>query len=48
MKYILTGRVVTMDAATVLQAGAVYVDGETIAAVQDTSLHRLILQGQRY
>src|SRR5260370_2645405 len=38
MRYVLKGRVVTMDAAsTVLQAGAVYVDGKTIAAVRDTS-----------
>jgi hypothetical protein len=38
MKYVLKGRVVTMDAAsTVLQAGAVYVDGKTIAAVRDSS-----------
>ena len=38
MKYVLKGRVVTMDAAsTVLQTGAVYVDGKTIAAVRDSS-----------
>src|SRR5215813_13041325 len=37
MKYVLRGRVATMDAAsTVLQAGAVYVDGQDIVAVQDS------------
>ncbi|RKR31163.1 amidohydrolase family protein [Paraburkholderia sp. BL17N1] len=36
MKLILTGRIVTMDAArTVLATGAVYVDGNAIVAVQD-------------
>src|SRR5690242_17192133 len=34
MKYILTGRVVTMDAArTVHASGAIYVDGNTISSV---------------
>src|SRR5215472_15493955 len=34
VKYILTGRVVTMDAdRKVLRSGAVYVDGKTVAAV---------------
>ena len=38
MKYVLKGRVATMDSAsTVLQAGAVYVDGQNIVAVQDVS-----------
>src|SRR4029079_16617216 len=38
MKYILKGRVATMDAAfTVLRAGALYIDGPTIAAVQDAA-----------
>src|SRR5215472_10270077 len=36
MKYVLQGRIATMDDAfTVLQAGAVYVDGRNIIAVQD-------------
>ncbi len=36
MKYVLKGRVVTMDSArTVISNGAVYVDGNTITAVQD-------------
>jgi 5-methylthioadenosine/S-adenosylhomocysteine deaminase len=36
MKYVLKGRVATMDGAfTVLQPGAVYVDGQNIIAVQD-------------
>jgi 5-methylthioadenosine/S-adenosylhomocysteine deaminase len=36
MKYVLKGRVATMNSAfTVLQAGAVYVDGRNIVAVQD-------------
>ena len=36
MKYILKGRVATMDAAfTVLRSGAVYIDGPSIAGVQD-------------
>ena len=38
MKYILKGRVATMDADfTVLRAGALYIDGPTIAAVQDAA-----------
>ena len=38
MKYILKGRVATMDAAfTVLGAGAIYIDGPNIAAVQDAA-----------
>src|SRR6266436_1556261 len=38
MKYVLKGRVVTMDAAsTVLQAGAVYIDGQNVIAVQDSA-----------
>lgn len=38
MKYILTGRVVTMDAArTVIPKGAVYIDGNTIKAVADST-----------
>jgi 5-methylthioadenosine/S-adenosylhomocysteine deaminase len=38
MKYVLKGRVATMDAAsTVLPAGAVYVDGQNIVAVQESS-----------
>src|SRR5215472_18391788 len=37
MKYVLKGRVATMDAAfTVFPAGAVYIDGQSIAAVQDS------------
>src|SRR5215472_1828114 len=36
MKYVLQGRIATMDDAfTVLQAGAIYVDGRNIIAVQD-------------
>src|SRR5215467_12703589 len=38
MKFILTGRVVTMDAArTVLPSGAVYIDGNTINSVSDAA-----------
>jgi hypothetical protein len=38
MKYVLKGRVATMDAAsTVLQTDAVYVDGQNIVAVQDSA-----------
>src|SRR5438067_2298175 len=38
MKYILTGCVVTMDAArTVLRSGSVYVDGNLITAVADSA-----------
>src|SRR5215467_13482621 len=38
MKYILTGRVVTMNASrTVLESGAIYVDGNTITAVADAN-----------
>jgi cytosine/adenosine deaminase-related metal-dependent hydrolase len=38
MKYILAGRVVTMNAArTVLQSGAVYVDGNLINSVADSA-----------
>jgi cytosine/adenosine deaminase-related metal-dependent hydrolase len=38
MKYVLKGRVATMDAAsTVLQTGSVYIDGQNIVAVQDSS-----------
>src|SRR5690349_19869939 len=38
MKFILIGRVVTMDAArTVLASGAVYIDGNTIKFVADAS-----------
>jgi len=38
MKYLLKGRVATMDAAfTVFQTGAVYIDGQSIAAVQDSA-----------
>jgi 5-methylthioadenosine/S-adenosylhomocysteine deaminase len=38
MKYVLKGRVVTMDAAsTVLQAGAVYIDGQNVIAAQDSA-----------
>jgi imidazolonepropionase-like amidohydrolase len=38
MQYVLKGRVVTMDAAsTVLQAGAVYIDGQNVIAVQDSA-----------
>jgi hypothetical protein len=38
MKYVLKGRVATMDiASTVLKAGAVYVDGQSIVAVQDSA-----------
>jgi 5-methylthioadenosine/S-adenosylhomocysteine deaminase len=38
MRYILTGRVVTMDAArTILPNGAVYVDGNTISSVCDSA-----------
>ena len=38
MKYVLKGRVATMDAAfKVFQAGAVYIDGQGITAVQDNA-----------
>jgi hypothetical protein len=38
MKYVLKGRVATMDgASTVLQSGAVYVDSQNIVAVQDSA-----------
>jgi len=38
MKYVLKGRVATMDAAfTVFPAGAVYIDGQSIVAVQDSA-----------
>jgi hypothetical protein len=38
MKYVLRGRIATMDAtATLFQTGAVYVDGNSIAAVNDSS-----------
>ena len=48
MKYVLQGRVATMDAAfTVFPAGAVYIDGQSITAVQDSAaLHHLILPVQ--
>jgi hypothetical protein len=38
LKYVLEGRVVTMDAASiVLLAGAVYIDGQNVTAVQDSA-----------
>jgi 5-methylthioadenosine/S-adenosylhomocysteine deaminase len=38
MRYMLKGRVATMDAAfTVFPTGAVYIDGQTIVAVQDSA-----------
>jgi 5-methylthioadenosine/S-adenosylhomocysteine deaminase len=38
MKYLLKGRVATMDSAfTVFPTGAVYIDGQSITAVQDSS-----------
>jgi 5-methylthioadenosine/S-adenosylhomocysteine deaminase len=38
MKYVLKGRIATMDAAfTVFPAGAVYIDGQSITAVQDSA-----------
>jgi cytosine/adenosine deaminase-related metal-dependent hydrolase len=38
MKYVLQGRVATMDAAfTVFPVGAVYIDGQSISAVQDSA-----------
>jgi hypothetical protein len=38
MKYVLKGRVAMMDAAyKVFQAGAVYIDGQIIAAAQDSA-----------
>jgi 5-methylthioadenosine/S-adenosylhomocysteine deaminase len=38
MKYVLKGRVATMDAAfTVFSSGAVYIDGQTVSAVQDSA-----------
>jgi amidohydrolase family protein len=38
MKYVLKGRVATMDAAfKVFEAGAVYIDGQSITAVQDSA-----------
>jgi hypothetical protein len=38
MKYVLKGRVVTMGAAsTVLQSGAIYIDGQNVTAVQDSA-----------
>jgi cytosine/adenosine deaminase-related metal-dependent hydrolase len=39
-RYILEGRVITMGPAGVLPTGAIYVDGNTIHAVQDASLPR--------
>jgi cytosine/adenosine deaminase-related metal-dependent hydrolase len=40
-RYILEGRIITMGPAGVLPAGAVYVNGNTIEAVQDASLPRI-------
>jgi imidazolonepropionase-like amidohydrolase len=38
MRYVLKGRVVTMDGAfTVLPTGAVYIDDQSITAVQDSA-----------
>jgi hypothetical protein len=38
LKYVLEGRVVTMDAAsTVLLAGAIYIDGQNVTAVHDSA-----------
>jgi hypothetical protein len=38
MRYVLKGRVATMNAAfTVFPAGAVYIDGQSISAVQDSA-----------
>jgi hypothetical protein len=38
MKYVLKGRVATMDAAfAVFPTGAVYIDGQSITAVQDSA-----------
>jgi hypothetical protein len=38
MKYVLKGHVVTMGAAsTVLQSGAIYIDGQNVTAVHDSA-----------